>query len=156
VALESYLERTKHEIASVVFSDTKDNLTAKQRQTLNTLRANKRVNLKRADKGTTTVVMDTLDKIKEGNEQVSNEKFYIPLSEPIVSSTTTKVKAIVNTLLKEKHIDAMTHKWLNQGQNPPRIPEFYTLTKIHKPVPVGRPIVSGSGGPTERISVKFC
>ena len=96
--------------------------------------------------------MDTLDKIKEGNEQVSNEKFYIPLSEPIVSSTTTKVKAIVNTLLKEKHIDAMTHKWLNQGQNPPRRPEFYTLTKIHKPVPVGRPIVSGSGGPTERIS----
>ena len=49
-------------------------------------------------------------------------------------------------------IDAMTHKWLNQGQNPPRIPEVYTLTKIHKPVPVGRPIVSGSGGPTERIS----
>jgi len=156
VALESYLERTKHDIASVVFSDTKDNLTAKQRQTLNTLRANKRVNLKRADKGTTTVVMDTVEKIKEGNEQVSNKKFYIPLSEPIVSSTTTKIKALVNTLLKEKQIDAMTHKWLNQGQNLPRIPEFYTLTKIHKPVPVGRPIVSGSGGPTERISVKFC
>ena len=38
------------------------------------------------------------------------------------------------------------------GQNPVRIPEFYTLTKIHKFNPVGRPIVSGSGGPTERIS----
>jgi len=50
VALECYLERTKHEIASVVFSDTKDNLTAKQSQTLNTLHANKRVNLKQADK----------------------------------------------------------------------------------------------------------
>jgi len=150
--LESYLERTKHGIASVVFSDTKDNLTAKQRQTLNTLRANKRVNLKQANKGTTTVVMDTLDKIKEGNEQVSNEKFCIPLSEPIVSSPTTKVKAIVNTLLKDKHIDAMTHKSLNQSQNPPRIPEFYTLTKIRRPVPVDRTIVCGSGGPTERIS----
>ena len=46
----------------------------------------------------------------------------------------------------------MTHKWLSLGQNPPRIPEFYTLTKIHKAIPVGRPIVSGSGGPTERIS----
>ena len=110
------------------------------------------VNFARTDKGTSTVVMDTLDKIKEGNEQVTNENFYIPLSEPIVSSTTTKVKAVVNTLLKEKHVDAMTHKWLNLGQNPPRKPEFYTLTKIHKPVPVGRPIVSGSGGPTERIS----
>ena len=96
--------------------------------------------------------MDTLDKIKEGNEQVSNEKFCIPLSEPIVSSPTTKVKAIVNTLLKDKHIDAMTHKWLNQSQNPPRIPEFYTLTKIRRPVPGGRPIVCGSGGPTEHMS----
>ena len=29
---------------------------------------------------------------------------------------------------------------------------FYTLTKIHKPTPVGRPIISGCSGPTERIS----
>ena len=50
------------------------------------------------------------------------------------------------------HIDKMTYKWLNSGQNSPRIPEFYTLTKINKSTPVGRPIVSGSGGPTERIS----
>ena len=28
----------------------------------------------------------------------------------------------------------------------------YTLTKIHKPTPVGRPIISGCEGPTERIS----
>ena len=27
----------------------------------------------------------------------------------------------------------MTKKWLSQTPNPPRIPEFYTLTKIHKP-----------------------
>ncbi|XP_015749064.1 PREDICTED: uncharacterized protein LOC107328833 [Acropora digitifera] len=40
----------------------------------------------------------------------------------------------------------------NKCQKPPRIPEFYTLTKIHKNTPVGRPIVSGSSGPTERIS----
>ena len=36
--------------------------------------------------------------------------------------------------------------------NSPRIPIFYTLTKIHKPKPVGRPIISGCEGPTERIS----
>ena len=29
---------------------------------------------------------------------------------------------------------------------------FYTLTKIHKPVLSGRPIISGCDGPTERIS----
>ena len=36
--------------------------------------------------------------------------------------------------------------------DPPQIPVFYTLTKIHKPTPVGRPIISGCSGPTERIS----
>ena len=46
----------------------------------------------------------------------------------------------------------MTKKWLSQTPSPPRIPIFYTLTKIHKPTPVGRPIISGCDGPTERIS----
>ena len=43
-------------------------------------------------------------------------------------------------------------KWLSQTSSPLRIPVFYTFTKIHKPVPVGRPIISGCDGPTERIS----
>ena len=84
--------------------------------------------------------------------QVSNENFYKPLTRPVVSETATKVITIINALFTNGHIDQMTHKWLSLGQNPPRIPEFYTLTKIHKTIPVGRPIVSGSGGPTERIS----
>jgi len=50
------------------------------------------------------------------------------------------------------HVDKMTYHWLNSGLNPPRIPEIYTLTKILIPTPVGRPIVSGSGGPKEQIS----
>ena len=51
-----------------------------------------------------------------------------------------------------KHIDETTFKWLNNGPNPPRMSEIYTLLKIHKPKLAGRPIVSGNGGPTERIS----
>ena len=46
----------------------------------------------------------------------------------------------------------MTFKLLSQTPNPPRIPVFYSLTKIHKLTPVGRPIVAGNEGPTERIS----
>ena len=84
--------------------------------------------------------------------QVYSENFYKPLTRPIVSETATKVIIVINSLFTNGHIDQMTHKWLSLGQNPPRIPEFYTLTKIHKAIPVGRPIVSGSGGPTERIS----
>ena len=71
----------------------------------------------------------------------------------MVSSTASnKVKLIVNKLLHvNKHIDETTFKWLNNCQNPPRIPEFYTQTKILKPNLADRPIVSENGGPTERI-----
>ena len=53
---------------------------------------------------------------------------------------------------KNNFIDDMTRKWFSQTRNPPRIPIFYTLTKIHKPNPVGRPIISGCESPTERLS----
>ena len=43
-------------------------------------------------------------------------------------------------------------EWFLQTPKPPRVPEFYTLTKIHKPKPVGRPTISGCDGLTERIS----
>ena len=46
----------------------------------------------------------------------------------------------------------MTAKWLSLTPDPPRIPVFYTLTKLHKPTPVGRPIISWCDAPTERIS----
>ena len=46
----------------------------------------------------------------------------------------------------------MTGKWPSLTPNPPRIPVFYTLSKIHKPTPVGRTIISGCDGPTERLS----
>ena len=96
--------------------------------------------------------MDTQRKITEGSDQVYDTNYYTPLQEPIVSSTANKVKLIVNKLYVNKHIDETTFKWLNNSQNPPRIPEFYTLTKIHKPNLAGRPIVSLNGGPIERIS----
>ena len=46
----------------------------------------------------------------------------------------------------------MTKKSPSQTLNQPRIPVFYTLTKIHEKNPVGQPIISGCDDPTERIS----
>ena len=69
-----------------------------------------------------------------------------------VENTTRNVKQLLKSLLQKGYIDDMTAKWLSLTTNPPRIPIFYTLTKIHKPTPVGRPIISGCDGPTERTS----
>ena len=59
---------------------------------------------------------------------------------------------LITDLYNGDHIDDTTKKWLCQTPHPPQIPEFYTLTKIHKPSPVGRPIVSGCDSPTEKLS----
>ena len=70
----------------------------------------------------------------------------------MVKDTSLRVLLLVNELYQQNYIDDMTKKWLCLTPNPPRGPVFYTLTKIHKPTPVGRPIISGCDGPTERLS----
>ena len=74
------------------------------------------------------------------------------LNQSMVENKTRKVKQLLKSLLQKGHIDDMTAKWLSLTPNPPRIPIFYTLTKIHKPTPVERPIIAGCDGPTERMS----
>ena len=75
-----------------------------------------------------------------------------PLDKAMVESTARKANALIKSMLQEGYIDQMTAKWLSHTPNPPRIPVFYTVTKIHKPKPVGRPIILGCEGPTERLS----
>ena len=67
----------------------------------------------------------------------------------MVVETASKVTSLIEDLYDGRFIDETTMEWLLQTPKPPREPELYTLTKIHKPKPVGR-IISGCGGPTER------
>ena len=62
VALENYLEATKLELASIVFNPQNDNISANERKAISTLKRNSEINLKKADKGTKTVIMDTAQK----------------------------------------------------------------------------------------------
>ena len=96
--------------------------------------------------------MNREHKIREGQVLLDDINNYPPLEEPMVETTAKNVQLVIKSLLQEGYIDDMTAKWLSLTPNPPRIPVFYTLTKIHKPIPVGRPIISGCDGPTERIS----
>ena len=96
--------------------------------------------------------MSRQDKLNEGQVLLDELNNYRPLDKPMVETTTKKAQQLIKTLLSEGHIDKTTAKWLSLTLDPPRIPVFYTLTKIHKPTPVGRPIISGCSGPTERIS----
>ena len=51
VALERYLEETKLEIPSTIFLAPLDNISAKERKAIGSLKHNSEINLKKADKG---------------------------------------------------------------------------------------------------------
>ena len=96
--------------------------------------------------------MSRQEKLNERQVLLDDLNNYRPLDKPMVETTTKKSQQLIKTLLSEGHIDKTKAKWLSLTPDPPRIPVFYTFTKIHKPTPVGRPIISGCSGPTEQIS----
>ena len=85
-----------------------------------------------------------LDKTQDRQTLLGNGSNYTPLEDPMARATFQKVKKIVEELHQGSFIDEMTDKQLSQTPNPPRIPVFYSLTKIHKLTPVGRPIGAGN------------
>ena len=98
--------------------------------------------------------MSKEDKLNEGQIQLNVIEYYRPrpLDSPMVEETGKRVLDLINELYHGSFIDEMTKKWLCQTPTASRIPVFYTLTEIHKPTPVGRPIISGCDAPTERLS----
>ena len=153
VALETYLEEVKVQLAETKLTKPKNNLQSAERiKALVALKRNHEINLKKADKGTTAVVMNIQDKINEGQIQLDNIEHYRPLEKPMIKETNRRVKQLSSELHRGNHIDDMTQRWLCQTPSTHRTPTFYTLTKIHKPIPAGRPIISGCEGPTERLS----
>ena len=152
VALGTFLEEVKLELAEIQFKKPKPNLTPGELQWLKQLSRDKNIIFKKADGGTTSVMMSKGSKINEGLASLNEKNNFQSLTQPMVETTTRKATQLIKSLLQEGHIDHMAAKWLSSTPNPPRIPIFYTLTKIHKPTPVGRPIISGCDGPTERIS----
>nr|XP_058953734.1 uncharacterized protein LOC131781097 [Pocillopora verrucosa] len=135
IALERYFENIKLSLAEIEITKPKHNLSYNEHKAVKELQNNTAINLKRADKGTTTVILNKRDKIQEAQVQLDNRDHYRPLENPMVTDTLKKVNELIAQLHNGKHLDDMTKKWLSQTPNPPRIPIFYTLTKIHKPLP---------------------
>lgn len=153
LGLETFL--TLHEIAVNNFTPRapkKQNLTKACRKALEDLSKDNSIVLKQANKGGAFVIWGRDDYITEAHRQLGDAMFYCKQACDMTLSNTTLVNRLVDRLLSNNEIDAHMHKMLVTTD--PRTPEFYLLPKIHKgktPCP-GRPIISGNGGPTEKIS----
>ena len=95
------------------------------------------------------------DKKNEGQIQLDNihehEKLLRPLAVPMAEETSLKVQQLVTVLHNEHNINKMTEKWLCQTQTRPEFQYFTPLGKSTNRL--GRPIISGVSGPTEKLTV---
>ena len=112
------------------------------------------IRISKADKGGAVVVQDVSDYIAEADRQLGNTANYTVLrTDPTVKIAKVS-NSLVDSLFQDGHIAKTTKDWATLSPNLVRPQQFYHLPKVHKTLdnPPVRPIVSGSGGPTEHLS----
>ena len=128
----------------------KPNLTREQLCSLRELSENSDIVIKKADKGSAVVVMNTTDYLREEYRQLSDAKFYTkleydPTEEVAEKVTKTLTQMKQKGLISDKNFEHLNPVNCTEGR-------FYMLLKIHKKGVPGRSICSSVNHPTSRIS----
>ena len=153
IPLEIFIAQNNSDlIRSKLHAPRRQNISEEQRKTIRELFSNPDIVIKPADKGGATVVWDRSDYIKEGMRQLSDTAFYRQTESDLSELHYKEIKSKIDEMVDKEEIDVTCGSFLNDPTF--RTSQFYMLPKIHKRLqnPPGRPIVSGNGCPTERIS----
>lgn len=137
----------------------KHNITREQRQAMKTLRANKDIIIKCADKGGMTCIMNRPAYLKEAYRQLNNNKYYTKIEQSRKQLLCDKINEIMiklceDGIISDRQFDYLTANIKDKDRN------FYLLPKIHKPrdkwpnvdMPEGRPIVGDCATESRRVS----
>ena len=153
IPLEVYIAQNKSDLLNSKFhAPRRQKITKEQRLAIKALQSNKNIVIKPADKGGAMVILNREDYVREGLRQLSDINFYCKTDTDLSNKHHTEIKNKIDEMLENEEIDRSCADYLCNPEF--RTSEFYMLPKIHKRLenPPGRPIVSGNGCPTERIS----
>ena len=150
-ALETFINM--NEIVSSKMSNqkiAKQNIDENERKALKNLSKNKSITIKQADKGGSVVVLNTRDYITEAERQLGDTNTYQPQKNDLTEKFNQEVNKMLDKMVENQEITNKVAGILRVKKV--RTPHF--LPKIHKKQrpPPGRPIVSGNGCVTEKIS----
>ncbi len=151
--LEAFIIQNEGSLARIhCRSPNNSNITRDEKVALTTLSSNRLITIKKADKGSATVIQNTRDYLTETKKLLDVTEHY---RVDTICQTTYHNGLIVKFLdrmLEAEEITSQTHDYLVNSK--PRTPLLYTQPKIHKGIlpPPCRPIVSGNNSPSERIS----
>ena len=134
-----------------------DNMKPTERKALSELCAwvmTRTICISPADKGGAIVVQDTTDYVAEAERQLSNAAHYKKVDKDPTVEVATQSNTIEEELFVCGHIDENTQRWAHTDNRDERTHIYYHLPKVHRQLikPPGRPIISGTNGPTEKLS----
>ena len=127
------------------------NLTPKEEKQLKRLSQNKTIEIKKADKGGSIVLMDILTYKQKALDHLNDTKMYEKIENDPLKDLKTNIEAFLETIYYHYHIDKETFDFLFPPKHP-RTNLFYILPKLHKPMIPGRPVVSSVNSVNEHIS----
>jgi predicted GIY-YIG superfamily endonuclease len=149
--LEAFINSVENDTSRHINHTNKySNLTKEETDALHSLKSRTDIIIKPADKGSAVVVMNREDYISEASRQLSDARFYQKLDHDPTLEYAKIITNVIDEAYQSGHIDQQTKNYLSPEN--PRAGRFYLLPKIHKQGNPGRPIISGNGHPTERIS----
>jgi hypothetical protein len=143
---------------------TKDNLTRSERKYLQNLKEKEDITYRWEDKGPSFTKMNVSQYIEAGEKELENPRFYKGVNENPSEVVKEQCNSLINEMFTRKEIsESIAIFLLSGGKN---LSTFYHLLKTHKiPQNVDNPIewlqdngfplrgiISGRGGPTERLA----
>ena len=126
------------------------NITLDEKNAIKALQNDQTIVIKKADKGSAIVIMNKNDYITEAERQLNDTDFYQKTPTDLTTKHVAEIRDYLLEMQKDGEIDEKTFEILDPTGA--RTPSFYFLPKIHKKEIKGRPIISGNGSPTEKIS----
>jgi hypothetical protein len=149
--LEAYKAAVRYDLATrPLAKDYNHNLTREQWRALNELTTKPDIIIKKADKGSAVVLMNTTDYLREGLRQLQDRKFYKLMDHDPTELYASEIDQVLlemrgNNLITTKNYEYLKPQNCKEGR-------FYMLPKIHKKGAQCCPICSTVGHPTNKIS----
>lgn len=96
-ALEEYIDKTKLKLTSLQTKRFRDNLSKKERGTFSSLKDNKSIVIKKADKSNSIVIMDKQQYIREAERQLKS-KHYMQVEKPDLKELHKRIQDKINKM----------------------------------------------------------
>ncbi|CAH2300453.1 Hypothetical predicted protein, partial [Pelobates cultripes] len=129
--LDSYIESFRLRTVSLTTKQNQKkmfhNLSVQEQMAINDLKNNHAITIKPADKGGAVVIMNTQDYIKEGDRQLSDDKYYRKLNEDPTKEYTSQLRELIKSFPENLHLELQS-----LIPTSPCMGTFYMLPKIHK------------------------